>query len=41
MKEWTEAKEAYEELLSLYPWSSSVTLARAYLDVVEWEIAQD
>ncbi len=41
MKEWSEAKEAYEELLSLYPWNSSATLARAYLDVVEWEIAQD
>lgn len=41
MKEWSEAKEAYEELLSLYPWSFSATLARAYLDVVEWEIAQD
>lgn len=41
MKEWSEAKEAYEELLSLYPWSSSATLTRAYLDVVEWEIAQD
>ena len=41
MKEWSEAKEVYEEFLSLYPWSSSATLARAYLDVVEWEIAQD
>jgi TolA-binding protein len=41
MKEWGEAKNAYEELLSLYPWSSSANLARAYLDVVEWEIVHD
>lgn len=41
MKEWGEAKDAYEEILSLYPWSSSAALARAYLDVVEWEVTQD
>ena len=35
---WEEAKESYKELISSYPWSSSVTLAGAYLDVVEWEI---
>ena len=41
IKEWAEAKKAYEELLSLYPWSSSATLAQAYLDIVEFEVTQD
>ena len=39
MKDWAQAKKTYEEILSLYPWSASAVLARAYLDVVEWEIA--
>ena len=35
---WEKAKESYEKLVSSYPWSSSVILARAYLDVVEYEL---
>ena len=38
MEMWEDARESYEELISSYPWSSCVTLAGAYLDVVEWEI---
>lgn len=38
MEMWEDARESYEELISSYPWSSCVTFARVYLDVVEWEI---
>ena len=37
---WEKAKESYEKLVTSYPWSSSVALARAYLDVAEWEIKE-
>lgn len=40
-KEWQEAKRTYEELVSSYPWSSSASLARTYLEVVDWEISRD